>query len=352
MSADSPRITLKMVAAEAGVHFSTVSLALNGHPSIPISTRERIQAVAERMGYRPDPLLSALVAYRMRKRRPTAEGVLGWVDMWPSGLGGRKLYPALWAGATRRAERLGWKLEEFRNATLGVAPERLSRMLRSRGIDGLLIAPMPGERASLELEWSAFSAITVGTTLCSPHLHRVLPHQVHNMQMLMRTLNDMGYTRPGLAFDHTLNERTLHYWSAAYLDAQACLPKCRRVVPFEISADGRERFLAWVGRWRPDVIIATRPAEIRVALEGAGLRIPADIGIVSPAFPTESWQTGDNAFGGLSGIDERFDIIGATAVDTLVGLIHRHERGIPEDAMHIMIEGRWRPGVSVSSRNA
>lgn len=353
MSADAPRITLKMVAAEAGVHYSTVSLALNGHPSIPPATREHIRDVAERMGYRPDPLLASLVAYRMRKRRPTSQGVLGWVDMWPSGLGGRRLYPALWAGAAGRAERLGWKLEEFQSASLGIGPERLSRMLRSRGIDGLLIPPMPGERTALELEWAAFSAITIGTTLGSPHLHRVLPHQVHNMQMLMRTLRDMGYARPGLAFDHTLNERTLHYWSAAYLDAQTTLPKARRVAPFEIRSDDKgSGLLAWVGRWRPDVIIATRAAEVRLALEKAGMRIPSDIGIVSPAFPTESWRAAGELPDGLSGIDERFDIIGATAVDTLVGLIHRHERGVPEHAMHIMIEGRWTPGRSVASRRA
>ena len=36
------RITLKMIAARAGVHITTVSLALKDHPSLPETTRQRI----------------------------------------------------------------------------------------------------------------------------------------------------------------------------------------------------------------------------------------------------------------------------------------------------------------------
>ena len=46
------------------MHVTTVSLALRNHPRLPQDTRERIQKMAERLGYRPDPFLQALVAYR------------------------------------------------------------------------------------------------------------------------------------------------------------------------------------------------------------------------------------------------------------------------------------------------
>ncbi|EIP97205.1 transcriptional regulator [Opitutaceae bacterium TAV1] len=350
----TPRITLKMIANRAGVHFSTVSLALNNHPSIPAATRERLQVLAREMGYRPDPVLASLVAYRMQQQKPSMHGVLAWVDMWPEGLvGGRRLYPALWAGATERAESLGWKLEEFRTAHSGLSPERLSKMLRSRGIDGLLVAPMPGEGAALALDWPAFSVITVGITLTSPRLHRVMPHHVHNMQILMRELHSLGYRRPAFVLDRTINERTQHYWQAAFLDAQRTLPRTHRLEPLMQSFDaaGKASVLAWCRRHRPDVIVSSRADETLCLLESAGLHVPGDIGVASVAFLTESWKPGQRPPSATAGIDERFDTISATTVDTLVGLIHRHERGVPAEAMHILIEGRWCPGRTLRAQN-
>ena len=59
------RTTIKDVAKVAGVHFTTVSLALRRHPSIPEATRERIRRVAERIGYAPDPVFGALTRFHV-----------------------------------------------------------------------------------------------------------------------------------------------------------------------------------------------------------------------------------------------------------------------------------------------
>ncbi len=61
------KVSVADVAAAAGVSPSTVSRALRNHPDIPRTTCERIQALALEMGYRPDPLISALLARRYRK---------------------------------------------------------------------------------------------------------------------------------------------------------------------------------------------------------------------------------------------------------------------------------------------
>ncbi|CAL9366867.1 HTH-type transcriptional regulator DegA [Nocardiopsis dassonvillei] len=54
------RTTIYDVAREAGVAASTVSRALNDPRRVSPATREHILAVAERLGYRPDPLATAL----------------------------------------------------------------------------------------------------------------------------------------------------------------------------------------------------------------------------------------------------------------------------------------------------
>ena len=73
------RVTLLDIAKEAGVHVTTVSLALKCHPRIPGETQERVRRIADELGYRPDPMLSSLVAYRTHKRPAAFHGTLAWL---------------------------------------------------------------------------------------------------------------------------------------------------------------------------------------------------------------------------------------------------------------------------------
>ena len=71
MAASEP-VTLAQIAKRAGVHISTVSraLALNS-TGVGLGTATRIRAIAEEMGYHPDPAASAL-----RTRRSGALGII------------------------------------------------------------------------------------------------------------------------------------------------------------------------------------------------------------------------------------------------------------------------------------
>jgi hypothetical protein len=79
------RITLGQVAETCQFSLATVPRALRDHPRIPPSTRQRVREAAERLGYRPDPALSALVAHRESRRRdwqaPRGD-VLAFVTRW------------------------------------------------------------------------------------------------------------------------------------------------------------------------------------------------------------------------------------------------------------------------------
>jgi len=87
------RVTMRKVAQKAGVHVTTVSLALRNHPKLPLATRQRIRAVAERMGYRPDPALFSLAAYRTRIRPPKQRLTLAYLTNWDTEWVGRDLAP-------------------------------------------------------------------------------------------------------------------------------------------------------------------------------------------------------------------------------------------------------------------
>src|SRR5687768_6094261 len=109
----SARPTQDDVARRAGVHRTTVSLALQGHPRIPAATRTHIRRIADEIGYVPDPMLSSLVAYRTQKRRAAFHGKLAWLVSSADGLNWRDVphFCVSYEGALGRARRCGFEFE-------------------------------------------------------------------------------------------------------------------------------------------------------------------------------------------------------------------------------------------------
>lgn len=93
----------------------TVSLALRHHPSISAATRERIHALAIRLGYRPDPVLQALVAYRSKQAVPIFHGSLAYISAWRDDAEWQHLgtYRQYYESARERASELGYQLELY-----------------------------------------------------------------------------------------------------------------------------------------------------------------------------------------------------------------------------------------------
>ena len=60
------RVTLGEIAKAAGVSRATASRALQNNPLIAAATRQRVQNIAEKLGYRPDPEASRLLPYLKR----------------------------------------------------------------------------------------------------------------------------------------------------------------------------------------------------------------------------------------------------------------------------------------------
>lgn len=72
------RLTIEHVAAEAGVSVATVSRALRGLPNVTPSTRQRVQAVADRLQYQPDPAATRLAAGRTGTVTVAIPSLIGW----------------------------------------------------------------------------------------------------------------------------------------------------------------------------------------------------------------------------------------------------------------------------------
>jgi LacI family transcriptional regulator len=339
------RVTVRDIAKQAKVHFTTVSMALRNHPEISAATRERIKKVAKEMGYRPDAMLSALSSYRQGLRKPHYQATIAWINAYPK----REefyilpLYLEFFHGARERAEEMGFKLEEFWLGEPGLTRARLRGILQSRGIRGALVAPMPpyGETEKMELvPWERLSAVSLGFSLRRPQLHTVSPNQYHAMRTILREIRKLGYRRIGFVAEQDGDLRCDHNWQAAFWVDYHSQPPQRRVEPLWLppgsvsAADLRN----WIETQRPDVI--TPDAwKVRDLVRKLGIKVPRDIGLVS-----HSISSGDNVF---SGIDEMGPQVGAAALEYVVAMLNQQEYGIPDVPKQLLIEGRWVRGTTV-----
>jgi hypothetical protein len=71
-------------------------------------------------------------------------------------------------------------------------------------------------------------------------------------------------------------------------------------------------------------------------LRRAGYRVPSDVGV--------AFHSLDEGRKGFSGMKKNSFQIGVMAVDLLVDMLHRNERGIPAIPYRLMVEGSWCEG--------
>ena len=337
----TPRPSIRDVARQAGVSHTAASLALRGSPRVAARTRQRVERAADRLGYQPHPVVRTLMAQlRTLKVKPVSE-TLGFITAWPTRDGWEQSpnHRRFLAGVKARAEELGYRVEVFWLREPGMTARRLTQILRSRGIRGLVLQSLPRAHGHLSLDWRHFAAVAKGLTIARPQLHRVISSHFEDMRLVGHHLKKLGYRRPGLVLEVELDARVDRAWLAAYLLYQHDLP-ARDRVPALILESGREagRFARWFEQRRPEVVLFTGlpvPAWVRQL----GLRVPRDVGLVHLDWSQECAP--------LAGIDAEPETLGTAAVDLLVGQLHANELGIPDREKIVAVSGRWVPGASL-----
>src|SRR5437868_6773833 len=214
-------IRLQDIAVKAGVSTMTVSRVLRKDPKVSPELRQKIQRIAQQLGYRANPLVSAFMSNR-RARKPIHYDLkLGFITSFSTCDGWKqfRLYREFFTGAATKAEQHGYRLEEFWLDEPGMTPRRLNQILLTRNIHGVLVAPLPEPQGCIGLDLENLAAVAFGYSLSQP-LHRVSNHQFRSMQLLMIKLRELGYRRPGLALSASLDGRVLHQWLGGFLIEQ------------------------------------------------------------------------------------------------------------------------------------
>jgi len=135
-------VTLIEVAKEAGVHKATAARALNKDPRISAATTARVKDAADKLGYRVNHLLAAWMSTR-RRRVQVGSSTIAYVTGHPTRYGWRPPksdLPDFFPGAKAEAEAAQYKLEDFWLHEPRMTPDRFTRILHARNIQGILKA--------------------------------------------------------------------------------------------------------------------------------------------------------------------------------------------------------------------
>jgi LacI family transcriptional regulator/LacI family repressor for deo operon, udp, cdd, tsx, nupC, and nupG len=318
-------------------------MVFRGHPNIPPKTSERILRIAAELGYAPDPMLSALAAYRSRHRPSTFHGTLAWLVNSAYGYDWRQRphFRDYYEGAKARAQRHGYRIEVHDLNQPSLTPARAATILRARSITGVLLCPQPRPATTFEFPWENFSAVTFGYTLTNPRLHTVAPTQYRAMLQTVREVHRLGYRRIGLALHDEHDLRTDHNYLAGFLAGEHLTGGGLALPVLGANYSDTAAVRAWLERHKPDAVISC-DYQFLETLKRLGYRAPRDLGVACPVLPTDATR--------LAGFVENNQRIGAVAVDLVVAMIQRGERGVPSSAERIHVEGRWVPGHTLRAR--
>ncbi len=329
--------TLRSLAIEAGVSPMTVSLALRNSPEVSAATRRKLQRLAARRGYRPDPTITKLM-HHLRSQAPTRfkASICALKQSWAEAMISPDNYQVrLERGLRERAEALGYGFGVI-DIDAHPATGQLQRVLLSRGVEGLVLLPLRQPRDLTDLlDWRVFATVSATSSVPSPQFHGVQPHHFENMRRACMELKRAGLCRIGLALTREWDERVHYRWSGG-LAWQNLFGGTKPVAPFIDAQAGPNitstAFFAWIDCERPDVVLCE--THDRVAFSVMLKALPARR---RPMIATLNWPNPPAS----AGIDQRPERIGAVAIEVLAGMLTRGEKGIPTLPNTTMIDGCW-----------
>jgi len=343
------RVTIKDVAKIAGVHFTTVSMVMRNHPSIPQVTRDRVHRAANRLGYRRDPVFGALAHFHVNGGMRPASPHIGFVinRAWDKDPIFFPHYQAMLSGAQRQARTLGYELEVIDVSEHSFDSFSVEETLGEKKISGLILANFEPSFASFSLDWNDYTTVKINSMHMAPETTLVSSNHLQDVRIAFKRLAALGYGRIGLALGRSDDEATNRRLTAGYFVEEAAVPALRRIPPlwFPFNAPASEVVRAlgrWVRQHSVDAVICTWP-NVDELLHAARIK-PAEsvacasLSVIEPSSP-------------VAGVRPNYTMVGVKAVSLLATQLKSGERGVPEFASTTYVQSSWQDGPSAPPKN-
>jgi DNA-binding LacI/PurR family transcriptional regulator len=324
------------VARESGFSRATVSMALKGERAISAQTQQTVQEVAKRLGYRVNPLVSALMSLQRRRRGLSVRSTtaIAYLSSHTAADPQRRhpTYVKMMAGAVRRAGELGCNLQEFNLAAPGMTPARLREILLTRHIHAIVAAPLPHRTTSLDFDFTQFAVVGLGMSVAHPIIERVANDHFQSAALAVRHCRELGYRRPGLVLSQETSHRLAHRWLGGYRLAMAQdFPQVRPILLMtERTHDLASAVPGWERKEKPDVVIYgnSEPALVR-AIRAHRVNLAVE-------------STDDRC----TGIFQNYEMLGAVAVEHALARLQTNSFGPLACAQLHLVEGIWVAGTT------
>lgn len=332
------RPTMKDVARMAGgVHPSTVSLALRNSPFISRETRERVQSIAVRIGYRPDPLLDAYNHHRKQVVPHKSQPVIAFISDFPSreALLASPAHKAYWEAGRRVAEFLHCKLELFLAGPRQLGPERLQTVLNARSIDCVIVAAVRGESPLPAQAWSDFSAVRIECPQLMLPSYGVAANLRQAALLACENLSGLGYSRTGLVLSSSLHPALADQYLAGWLlDASRRGLHTPSVLRLP-STQGETLLKNWISDNRIQAVLSDIPTLGSVLATQRPGHSPAFACLDLSGAPEDT-----------AGIVADHAHVGEQALRLAVGLMRANDRGPAQSSSVTYLPCTWRDGTS------
>jgi DNA-binding LacI/PurR family transcriptional regulator len=300
-------------------------------------TEQKIRALAEEMGYRPNPLLSSLASKRFR----TASAVAGTpvaVLSFPTTPHGHAKMKSYEIYLEDFARKYGY-LPGVWNVCSSSDPARLHRTLYHRMVQGLIIVgSVNASEFGKNFDWNNFAIVQCGRYHSAQPFHIVRPNIFQAVKLVFSKLRERGYQRIGFALgrhEEAMEDDEARYGAAASIE-MSYVNKKNRIPVYNGRFDDRQDFLGWAQKHKPDAIIGFTPAQYWM-LRDAGWRIPEDVGFACMHVDKERDKF-------CSGLMQNPAEICRQSILLLDQLLRGRERGLPERPLDILVPSEWNSG--------
>ena len=334
---------MKDIGERAGVHQTTVSLALRNHPSISAKTREKVRRVAEEMGYRPDPMLTSLIAYRKNNYLKTLSPTIAYIMNLngPEGLKESPVRQLFLKGAEKRAQELGYKIEVFYYGGRHYRSKHLDKVLMTRNIKGVILGGFYTNYTDIELSWNCYSVVKIEALPRRIRAHTIGNNQYHTTRLAFRKLREMGFRRIGLCVAQHDEKHTDNLFSAGYFVEENSIPINERVPLLIFDAN---EFVTDLGMSEPVITDWLVENEVEACI--------SNWGILNQSLEAASEKLGRNVYGisldvihpneDAWGVKQNHEIVGAAGVEVVTGLMQNNQTGLTDFPRMNLVDGYWK----------
>ncbi|HEX5117022.1 MAG TPA: LacI family DNA-binding transcriptional regulator [Pseudonocardiaceae bacterium] len=318
----SSRVTIRDVAARAGVSVATVSKVINQRYGVAADTSARVQAVIDELGYE-----ASLVAQSLRNHRTNVIGILV-ADLEPfstellkgaaDAIRGSGFELVVYSAGGRVGDHVGWERRYL---------SRLSGTL----VDGaILVTP-----TVVDVRYDA-PIVAVDPHTGPTDLPTIDSDNLRGAQFATEHLLSLGHTRIGMLTGRAdLQSARLREEGFRHALASAGVPVDESLVEpgaydAGVSADSAIRLLSRPDR--PTAIFAANDITAIATVETAhtlGLRVPDDLSVVGFDNVPESALTSPP----LTTVHQPIREMGQSAIDMLIRLI----RGDDSEPVHLTL---------------